>query len=114
MGKGRTGGELAAPIVADFMKVALKDKPATPFRVPKGIELIPISAKTGQRDLFGEDGVILEAFKPGEEPSEGGQIIGNQVATSNGVPIGPSPDAARPESEAVIEGGLTTGTGGLY
>ncbi|CAN5524310.1 penicillin-binding protein 1A [soil metagenome] len=114
MGKGRTGGEIAAPVVADFMKVALRDKPATPFRVPKGIELIPINAKTGQRDLFGEDGVILEAFKPGEEPSQGTNVIGNHVATSNGVPVGPPPAAARPENEAVIEGGLTTGTGGLY
>ena len=70
MGKGRTGGELAAPVVADFMQMALRDKPATPFRVPKGIELMPINVKTGQRDLFGEAGVILEAFKPGDEPPE--------------------------------------------
>jgi penicillin-binding protein 1A len=112
MGKGRTGGELAAPVVTDFMRMALRDKPATPFRVPKGIELIPINVKSGQRDLFGDDGVILEAFKPGEEPPSKTKVIGDQVATT-GVPL--SGNTAPPaESDAVIEGGLTTGTGGLY
>ena len=56
MGKGRTGGELAAPIVADFMRLALRDKPATPFRVPRAIELMPIDAKSGKRGIFGERG----------------------------------------------------------
>ena len=68
--------------------------------------------KSGQRDLFGDDGVILEAFKPGEEPPSQTKVIGDEVAAS-GVPVdGATP--APPESEAVIEGGLTTGTGGLY
>jgi penicillin-binding protein 1A len=112
MGKGRTGGELAAPVVTDFMRMALQGKPATPFRVPKGIELIPINVKSGQRDLFGDDGVILEAFKPGEEPPSRTKVIGDQVATS-GAPLSGG-TAQPPESDAVIEGGLTTGTGGLY
>ncbi len=34
LGRGATGGHLAAPIVRDFLKVALADKPAVPFRVP--------------------------------------------------------------------------------
>jgi len=112
MGKGRTGGELAAPVVTDFMRMALRDKPATPFRVPKGIELIPINVKSGQRDLFGDDGVILEAFKPGEEPPSKTKVIGDQVATT-GVPLSGNTNEP-PESDAVVEGGLTTGTGGLY
>ncbi len=40
-----TGGHLAAPIVRDFLKVALADKPAVPFRVPAGIKLIRIDAE---------------------------------------------------------------------
>ena len=47
--RGATGGGLAAPIVADFLKVALADKPAVPFRVPAGIKLIRVDAKTGMR-----------------------------------------------------------------
>jgi penicillin-binding protein 1A len=112
MGKGRTGGELAAPVVTDFMRMALHDKPATPFRVPKGIELIPINVKSGQRDLFGDPGVILEAFKPGEEPPSKTKVIGDEVAAAGAPLAGSTPSP--PESEAVIEGGLTTGTGGLY
>ncbi|MDQ2954378.1 MAG: penicillin-binding protein 1A, partial [Pseudomonadota bacterium] len=42
LGRGQTGGHLAAPIVKDFLKVALADKPAVPFRVPAGIKLIRI------------------------------------------------------------------------
>ena len=42
MGTRATGGALAAPIFRDFMREALRDKPATPFRIPPGIELMPI------------------------------------------------------------------------
>ena len=93
MGKGRTGGELVAPIVADFMKLALKDEPATPFRVPRAIELIPIDAKTGKRAIFGQEGVILEAFKPGDEPPDSTKIIGDGAvaAASPGAAAGVMP-----------------------
>ncbi len=117
MGKKRTGGELAAPIVADFMRLALREQPATPFRVPRAIELIPIDANTGQRAVFGDKGVILEAFKPGEEPPDSTKIIGEDLASlavdpslSDGVQLVPPAGNEQP----VNEGGLTTGTGGLY
>lgn len=101
MGKGATGGELAAPVVAEFMKLALKGKAASPFRAPAGLELIPIDPKTGRRAAYGDENVILEAFKPGESPSEDSIVIGDSIGPSSG-------------DDAVIEGGLTTGTGGLY
>ena len=49
MGKGRTGGGVAAPIFGDFMKRALADKPAAPFRVPPGLKLVRVNLKTGLR-----------------------------------------------------------------
>jgi penicillin-binding protein 1A len=101
MGRRATGGELAAPIVAQFMKAALRNTPATPFRVPSGIQLIPIDPATGQRAAYGEDDVILEAFKPGDEPPSDTIIIGEGQIPVDG-------------NAAVFEGGLTTGTGGLY
>src|SRR5205823_6858174 len=58
-----TGGALAAPIVRDFMKVALADKPAVPFRVPSGIKLIRVDPRSGHRAVPGDTRVILEAFK---------------------------------------------------
>ncbi len=115
MGRKRTGGELAAPIVADFMRLALRGKPATPFRVPRGIELMPIDAKTGQRGIYGEDGVILEAFKPGDEPPADFTVIGEDaggtLATGDGLVLEPEPPQGQPASGT---DGLTTGTGGLY
>ena len=76
MGKGQTGGVLAAPIFTEFMKVALKDAPPKEFQVPPGLELIPIDRRTGLR-AQGEGGdVILEAFKPGTAPPLTYSIIG--------------------------------------
>ena len=70
MGDSAQAGHYAAPIFGDFMKVALKDKPATPFRVPPGIKLIRVSAASGAR-AGGEGGAtILEAFKPGTAPPD--------------------------------------------
>jgi len=122
MGKGRTGGELVAPIVADFMKMALKDEPATPFRVPRAIELIPIDAKSGQRAIFGQDGVILEAFKPGDEPPDATKIIGEGTVTAaatqnadGGVVLVPPSQEAQPQvPQPPADGGLTGQGGGLY
>lgn len=70
MGKGETGGHTAAPIFRDFMRWALAEKPATPFRAPSGIKLVRIDAKTGMRAQPGTEKTILEAYKPNEEPSD--------------------------------------------
>ena len=115
MGKRRTGGELAAPVVADFMRLALRDKPAAPFRVPRGIELIPIHVNTGKRGVFGEDGVILEAFKPGDEPPANSSVIGTaaKATPGAGVVLVPATNGKAP-AEAPAGGGLTTGDTGLY
>ena len=68
LGDRATAGVFAAPIFRDFMKLALKDKPDTPFRVPPGIKLITIDPKTGLRSSG--QGSILEAFKPGTAPPD--------------------------------------------
>jgi penicillin-binding protein 1A len=103
LGRGATGGMLAAPIVRDFMKVALADKPAVPFRVPAGIKLVRIDPKTGMRAGPGDQRVILEAFKPGTAPPDNYSVIG--VTDAEGRPLGVSPEADR---------AVRSGTGGLY
>ena len=117
MGKGRTGGELAAPVVADFMKLALKDKAAVPFRVPRAIELIPIHVNTGKRGIFGEDGVILEAFKPGDEPPSNTVVIGTAALADtkpgDGVVL-VAPATPGTDPNANPDGGLTQAGNGLY
>ena len=76
MGKGMTGGAVAAPIFAHFMKAALADKRAVPFRIPPGVKLVRVSLRTGLRAPAGEKDTVEEAFKPTEEPDDAYSIIG--------------------------------------
>ena len=100
-----TGGHLAAPIVRDFLKLALADKPPIPFRVPPGIKLIRVNPKTGMRAGPGDDKVILEAFKPGTAPPDNYSVVGAE--TANGGPL----PAVSPDADRAVR---STGTGGLY
>ncbi|WP_238120752.1 MULTISPECIES: penicillin-binding protein 1A [unclassified Xanthobacter] len=96
MGKGSTGGLISAPIVRDFMKTALADRPAIPFPVPAGIKLVRVDRKSGQRT--GPGGyAILEAFKPGTAPPDSYSVSDYSGPSSGG------PSAATPAA-----------TGGLY
>jgi penicillin-binding protein 1A len=101
MGEGETGGEVAAPVFGDFMKEALKDKPATPFRVPPGIKLIRINPSSGMRTAGGDGKAILEAFKPGTAPPDSYSIIGQAA---------PRSETVTPEADRAVR----SGTGGLY
>ncbi|MEJ1161387.1 penicillin-binding protein 1A [Prosthecomicrobium sp. N25] len=76
LGKGQTGGHVAAPIAKDFFVEALKDKPAVPFRVPPGIRLVAINRKSGLKASPGDPDTIMEAFKPGTAPPDSYSIIG--------------------------------------
>jgi penicillin-binding protein 1A len=101
LGKDATGGHLSAPIVKDFLKAALADKPAMPFRVPPGIKLIRVDVKTGQRATPATQSAILEAFKPGTAPPDSGALV-----SMSGGDAGSSPD-----TERAVRAGVT---GGLY
>ena len=99
LGDRATGGGLAAPIVLDFLKNALKDKPPTPFRVPPGVKLIRVNVASGMRAGSGEGGgTILEAFKPGTAPPDA------YVAQ----PAAPPPGAVPPDADRAAQ------AGGLY
>ena len=95
LGRGATGGHLAAPIVRDFFKVALADRPPVPFRVPPGIKLIRIDPKTGLRAGPGSERTILEAFKPGTAPPDSSSIIGvSNIDPNTGGGVTPDADRA--------------------
>jgi penicillin-binding protein 1A len=86
MGKAATGGAVAAPIFASFMKLALADKKAVPFRQPPGIKLVRVNPKTGLRSN-GESGSLMEAFKPTDEPDDPNSFLGYEAGagpTSSG------------------------------
>jgi penicillin-binding protein 1A len=106
LGRNAQGGHTAAPIARDFMKLALADKPPVPFKIPPGIRLVRVVAKTGMRAGPGEtSGTLLEAFKPGQAPpSYEATVAGTDVI--DGTQQGVSPEADR----AVMR----QGTGGLY
>ncbi|MTH98010.1 penicillin-binding protein 1A [Roseibium sp. RKSG952] len=103
MGRGATGGAIAAPIFTDFVKQAEAGKPPVEFRVPRGLQLIPIDKSTGLRAAAGDPNTILEAFKPGMAPPDSYSVIGFQ--DTMGAPHTVSPEAG----QAVL-----SGTGGLY
>ncbi len=105
MGRGETGGGLAAPVFRDVMREALADKPAIPFRIPPGVILARVDAKTGLIASPGSDGTILEAFKAGTEPRAPSAVLRgttkDDFAGQDSGPVRPVPT-------------LGTGTGGLY
>jgi penicillin-binding protein 1A len=95
LGKRETGSSVAAPIFRDFMKEALADKPATSFRIPDGVRMIRVNARTGQDAKNGDRNVIWEAFKQGTSPSQSNSVLEGQSA------------------EIITPGDVDTG-GGLY
>ena len=105
LGRGGTGGGLAAPVFKDFMTQALAGTPKVDFRVPEGMTLIAINRKTGMRTNKGDPNLIMEAFKPGTGPSDTYSVIGMDQFRE-GSPVQPqSPQATR---------AINSGSGGLY
>jgi penicillin-binding protein 1A len=93
LGRDATGGHTAAPIVRDFLKAALADKPGVPFAPPSGIKLIRVDANSGLRAGPGSTKVIVEAFKPGTAPPDGYSAVG--YVNPDGMPVSVSPEADR-------------------
>ncbi|HTV68351.1 MAG TPA: penicillin-binding protein 1A [Rhizobiaceae bacterium] len=105
LGKGITGGGLAAPIFKEFMAEAMKDQPIVDFQVPEGMKLIAINRKTGMRAAEGEGGTIMEAFKPGTGPADTYWVIGMGEEG-----MGEFGEAISPQANKAI----SQGSGGLY
>jgi len=101
LGRYEQGATAAAPIFRDFMKGALEDQPPTPFRIPAGIDLVPVDRHSGALVSASDPSAIQEAFKSGTEPGLADQ--------------GPL-DAAATDANANNGNGKTVdqGTGGLY
>jgi len=97
LGQYEEGSSVAVPIFRDFMRDALKGEPGVPFRMPSGIRLVRVNAKTGQPATLEDEDVILEAFKPGTEPRVG------QYAVLDG-----SLETGKTKST------IRKGTGGIY
>ena len=105
LGEGETGGHLSAPIFRDYMMAALKDKPATEFRIPPGMQMFRVNPATALTAGPGE-GAVMMAYKPGTEPGKD-RGLGLQ-----GVP-GEGSGGATGE-EGPVARAPAAGTGGLY
>ncbi len=117
LGRRETGSSAAVPIFKAFMAEALADDAGTPFRVPPGIRLVRVNAATGEPARYGDNRTILEAFKPGTEPTALDRPARDDTAwNAEGRQPGDS-GYGRPGSQAapsVRRESVTTGTGGLY
>ena len=105
LGDEEQGASAALPIFVEFMTAAaLKDEPATPFRVPPGSAWCASMPRPGLLAGPGTEAAILEAYLPGTEPDRGQHGAAHRPAGERrgGVRAGPPPAEGVPQ------------TGGLY
>jgi penicillin-binding protein 1A len=105
MGKGATGGGLAAPVFKEFMAEALGDSKPVAFKMPEGMKRIAVDRKSGMRTEPGSPGAISEAFKPGTGPADSYWVIGMDALEGEERANAISPQA----NQAIKSGG-----GGLF
>ena len=105
MGRGATGGGLAAPVFIDFMRNAMKDKTPVEFKVPEGMEVIAVNRTSGMRASGEGAGTIMEAFKPGTGPADSYSVIGMDAIAS---------DVRRGVVSEQTREAISQGAGGLF
>jgi penicillin-binding protein 1A len=107
LGRGATGGSIAAPVFNEFMQAATKGQPPQKFQVPPGINMMAVNRKTGMAAQAGDPDAIMEAFKPGTGPATTFTVIGGgesaQVAPEEILKNSPQANQA-----------VTSGAGGLF
>ena len=81
LGKYETGSKTALPIFKEFIKKAVNNYEARPFKIAKGIKMMVIDAETGKKADFGSKKTIIESFK--KEKIENQSFISNDKYNSN-------------------------------
>jgi len=113
LGARESGSSIAVPIFRDFMMGALKDEPATPFRMPPGLRQVRIDPETGRPASPGDRRAIWEAFIPGTEPRGGEGVLDGGDDGSVWLPA--NGDAVQqPGLPQARQPSVGTGTGGVY
>jgi penicillin-binding protein 1A len=90
-----------AAIFKAFMEKALAGQPPVPFRTPPGIRMVRVDGDTGLLPGPGTKRIVVEAFKPGTEPTSsisGGAVIGVSANQPKGRPT----QAVRPVFDASL------------
>ncbi len=75
LGKYETGSKTALPIFKEFIKKAVNNYEARPFKIAKGIKMMVIDAETGKKADFGSKKTIIESYNK--------EKIENQIFISN-------------------------------
>ncbi len=86
LGRGETGGRVAAPIWLAFMREALAGAPVVDFPVPGGIRFVAIDPSTGQRVAPTTPGAVLECFRAGTEPKWNDSAVAATTTGAAAVP----------------------------
>ena len=81
LGKYETGSKTALPIFKEFIKNAVNNYEARPFKIAKGIKMMVIDAETGKKADFSSKKTIIESYK--KEKIENQQIISNDKYNSS-------------------------------
>jgi penicillin-binding protein 1A len=123
LGHGQQAAVVAAPVFRDYMMAALKDAPATEFRIPPGLQMVRVSPESGLPTGGGEGGIYM-AYKPGTGPEQN-RTLGLQGVPGETMPGETVPGADLPPSIGGFFTGVSVGsepmprqpsrgTGGLY
>ncbi len=81
LGNYETGSKTALPIFKEFIKKAVNNYDARPFKIAKGIKMMVIDAETGKKADFGSKKTIIESFK--KEKFENQTFISNDDRNYN-------------------------------
>jgi penicillin-binding protein 1A len=125
LGRKETGSSVALPIIQQFLKTAYAEDliAPVPFRVPPGVSLMQVNAKTGRRAYPGDQNIIWEAFMAGESPDMQTTVYGGDTVIFEEPDIDynslfetiPNPENPIPsESFNDSNSSVLQGTGGVY
>ena len=117
LGGKETGGSLAVPIFKEFMDKALKDTPPVPFRIPPGVRMVQVNAKSGHPTYPGDTDAIWEPFLAGTEPNNNADYTPASSSADDDTPSTYTVNEPLPAAEMLQpnpDSGAMSGTGGLY
>ena len=80
LGKYETGSKTALPIFKHFIKKAVNNYEARPFKIAENIKMMVIDADTGKKADFGSKKTIIESYK--KEKIENHKFISNDKYNS--------------------------------
>ena len=75
LGPRQTGSNVALPVFTTIMEAAAGGAPAMPFRIPANVLMVRIDADSGLLPAPQSERIIVEAFKPGTEPTRAGAVF---------------------------------------